>query len=113
MLANERAALSDNPIGSPVTLDALVDLVRHCGRAGAPVVRRAIGEAYVAQQQVELFLMEARATVGPAASRSARVSAASASCSGGWTALTRPHSRARSVVHEPCPTLQLVDNFRW
>ena len=55
MLANERVALSDNPIGSPVTLDAVVDLARRSGRAEDPVVRRAIGKAYVAQQEVTLF----------------------------------------------------------
>ena len=55
MLANERVALSDNPIGSPVTLEAVVELARRHGRADDPVVRRAVGEAYVAQRQVDLF----------------------------------------------------------
>jgi alkylation response protein AidB-like acyl-CoA dehydrogenase len=63
MLANERVALSDNPIGSPVTLDAVVDLVRRSGRAGDPLVRRAIGEAYVAQRQVDLFARRIAAEV--------------------------------------------------
>jgi alkylation response protein AidB-like acyl-CoA dehydrogenase len=63
MLANERVALSDNPIGSPVTLDAVVELVRHAGRAGDPLVRRAIGEAYLAQQQVDLFARRIAAEV--------------------------------------------------
>ena len=55
MLANERVALSDNPIGSPVTVEAVVELARRAGRADDPLVRRAIGEVFAAQQQVDLF----------------------------------------------------------
>ncbi|GLZ49093.1 acyl-CoA dehydrogenase [Actinomycetospora sp. NBRC 106375] len=63
MLANERVALSDNPIGSPVTLDAVVALARRHGRADDPVVRRRLGEAYVAQQEVDLFARRIAAEV--------------------------------------------------
>ncbi|GAA4856577.1 acyl-CoA dehydrogenase [Actinomycetospora corticicola] len=55
MLMNERVALADSPIGSPVTLEAVVALARRTGRAGDPVVRKAVADAYVAHQQVELF----------------------------------------------------------
>ncbi|MCD2190517.1 acyl-CoA dehydrogenase family protein [Actinomycetospora soli] len=55
MLMNERAALADSPIGSPVTLEAVVALARRTGRTGDPFVRRAVADAYVMQQQVELF----------------------------------------------------------
>jgi alkylation response protein AidB-like acyl-CoA dehydrogenase len=46
-----------------VTLDAVVDLVRRSGRAGDPLVRRAIGEAHVAQRQVDLFARRIAAEV--------------------------------------------------
>jgi alkylation response protein AidB-like acyl-CoA dehydrogenase len=55
MLMNERVALADSPIGSPVTLDAVVALANRTGRATDPVVRKAVADAYVAQQQAELF----------------------------------------------------------
>ncbi|WP_433799841.1 acyl-CoA dehydrogenase family protein [Actinomycetospora sp. CA-084318] len=55
MLANERVALADNPIASPVTVEAVVALARRRGLAADPGVRRAIGEVYAAQQQVDLF----------------------------------------------------------
>jgi alkylation response protein AidB-like acyl-CoA dehydrogenase len=55
MLANERVALADNPIGSPVTVEAVVALARRLGRAGDPVIRQAVGEVYAAQRQVDLF----------------------------------------------------------
>lgn len=55
MLMNERAALGENPIASPVTLDAVVALARRTGRADDPVVRRQVADAYVAQREVDLF----------------------------------------------------------
>ncbi|MFC5061809.1 acyl-CoA dehydrogenase family protein [Actinomycetospora atypica] len=55
MLANERVALADSPIGSPVTLAAVVELARRHGRADDPIVRRGVADAYVAEQQVDLF----------------------------------------------------------
>ena len=55
MLANERVALADRPIGSPVTLAAVVELARAHGRADDPLVRRGVADAYVAEQQVDLF----------------------------------------------------------
>ncbi len=55
MLATERVALADSPIGSPVTLAAVVELARRHGRADDPLVRRGIADAYVAEQQVDLF----------------------------------------------------------
>lgn len=55
MLMNERVALSDSPISSPVTLDAVVTLARQTGRADDPAVRRRIGEAHVLRTQVDLF----------------------------------------------------------
>jgi alkylation response protein AidB-like acyl-CoA dehydrogenase len=55
MLSNERVALGENPIASPVTLDALVALARRTGRADDPLVRRQVAELYVAQREVDLF----------------------------------------------------------
>jgi alkylation response protein AidB-like acyl-CoA dehydrogenase len=55
MLMNERVALGDNPIASPVTLEAVVALARRAGRGDDPVVRTQIADAYVAQREVDLF----------------------------------------------------------